>query len=163
MKKIIFIVLCISMILIFTGCTAEKPKKKIKESEYFSKIYTSIPTDNPYKRINEDNAKSMIENSSGIIYLGTNDEAGNKIVKEIYDISKDKGLNSIYYIEKYDDSSDFGKFIKEKTNTENINPIVLFILNGEVIDYQNNEYEDLNNELKEKINKIYGEGCHIGC
>lgn len=215
MKKILYGILIIT-ILLFTGCSNNIELKET-EGEYFSKLYEGINKENPYKRINAKDAVDMVQNGTGILYLGyTTCPWCKQIVTVLNDAAKENNINSIYYIEKFyemrPDKNSIPKNIEEYNKLlellddiipfekdENGNntklkiirvPLILFIKNGEIVDYHSGTYEghnlmtkidengnevkyleDLTSEqrknikkiLSDKINKIYDKNCNNGC
>ncbi len=177
MKKVVYLILIIISILLFTGCNKNELKKET-EGEHFSKLYEGINTDNVYKRISATDAVDMVKNGTGILYIGYNTCPWCKqIVGVLNDAAKDKNINTVYYIENF-----YNMRPDKNSNPENINeynellellddiipyekdengndtdekiikvPLILFISNGEVVSYHRGTYSG--HELKVKIDE----------
>lgn len=178
MKKILYSVLIIAVLIFCIGCTNNINTKEESESEHFSKLYNEVTKDNVYKRINATDAVDMVKEGTGILYLGFNTCPWCKqIVGILNESAKEKNINNIYYIENFynmrpdknaksENKKEYNELLEllddilpyEKdengndTNEKIIRvPLILFISNGKIVDYHSGTYTG--HELKTKIDE----------
>ena len=141
----------------------------------FSSLYSNVPKDNVYKKINIDDALDLIENKTGIIYIGYPTCPWCKsLVPILNEVAKEDEVNTIYYIDDFysmrPDKNEKPKNVKEynklvdllgreivdmKSENSQFNvikvPLVLFIKDGKIVDYHKGTYQG--HTLKEKVDK----------
>lgn len=144
-------------------------------SNHFSKLYKDVPNDNVYKKISASDAINLIQNKTGIIYIGYKECPWcQKLVPLLNEVAKEDEIENIYYIDNFynmrpdknenpEDEEEYNKLVnllgdkivemKSKENEFNIIrvPLVLFIKNGKIVDYHKGTYEG--HTLKEKIDE----------
>ncbi len=147
----------------------------IKESSEFSKNYKDVPRKNVYKKVDAKELVNIIENKTGIIYLGFPTCPWCKQLVPLLDkAAKYNNVQNVYYVDnfynmrpdktnKQENKQEYNKLVKllgkeiveEKTKDNPYDiirvPLVLFVKNGKIIDYHEGTYEG--HELKEKIDK----------
>lgn len=167
MKKYIKIILILLLIIGIIFCIH-------MNNNSFSKLY-NIKKDNVYEKISAKNAVYLIENGTGIIYIGyPKCPWCQKLVPILNEIAKEDEVKNIYYIDNFynmrPDKNENPKNVKEynklvdllgdkivemKSEEAEFNiirvPLVLFIKNGKIVDYHSGTYEG--HILKEKTNK----------
>lgn len=185
MKKKLLIIVIASLFLM-TSC-----QKQENDNERFAKEYTKVSEYNVFKYKDIEDIIKMLNHGTGIIYLGFPEcpwcQAYVKFINEVADM---EGLEKIYYYNIYED---------RKNNTDNYKkivdilsdylqydengdkriyvPVVISVLNGEVIGYDDesskdtlgfdnpDEYwsedrvKDLKKRLSEMIGKIVDNKC----
>lgn len=141
----------------------------------FSNLYSNVPKDNVYKKINIDDALDLIENKTGIIYIGYPTCPWCKsLVPILNEVAKEDEVNTVYYIDDFysmrPDKNEKPKNVKEynklvdllgseivdmKSENSQFNvikvPLVLFIKDGKIVDYHKGTYQG--HTLKEKVDK----------
>lgn len=141
----------------------------------FSSLYSNVPKDNVYKKINIDDALDLIENKTGIIYIGYPTCPWCKsLVPILNEVAKEDEVNTVYYIDDFysmrPDKNEKPKNVKEynklvdllgseivdmKSENSQFNvikvPLVLFIKDGKIVDYHKGTYQG--HTLKEKVDK----------
>lgn len=114
MKKKLLLMITIICIIMLTGC-----KKEIPDSEKFANEYDTITSDNYYVYKTSEEIIKILENGTGIVYLGFPEcpwcQAYVPMLNEIADI---EGLEKIYYYNIYED---------RKNNTESYQKMVSII------------------------------------
>lgn len=173
-------ILLIIIVIIVSGVFYFNNKEnETNDSVYFSELY-NISKDNVFKEISAEDANDLIENRTGIIYIGYKDCPWcQDLVPILNESAKENNIKTIYYIDNFKDmrpdkndkpinQNEYKKLVKllgneivEMHNDQNEYdiirvPLVLFIKNGEIVDYHKGTYEG--HELKEKEengNKTY--------
>lgn len=156
--RILIILLCV---LVVSGCNN---KKNTTDAERFKEEYSMLDIDEnniiEYSSIN--NVLKMLDKDSGVVYIGnSNDDLSKKILPILLNASDNTDLDKIYYV---DSSKIRKKFnIKDKDNkviisdTELEIPLVLFIANGDVIDYHIGTIDNKLDLNKDEIISLYFE------
>lgn len=114
-RNIIFIVIIIlicAITLLFLGLN----NKKITDQEKFAKEYTEITSDNVFVYRSIDDIIKILENGTGIVYLGFPEcKWCQRYVKYLDEVSKETNIEKIYYFDILED---------RKNNTEQYRKIV---------------------------------------
>lgn len=174
MKKNLKIILFLLFILIF-GVLLFYIYINNTDSNHFSKLYKGVGKDNVYKKISAKNAVDLIENKTGIIYIGyPKCPWCQKLVPILNEVAIEDEVENIYYIDNFYDmrpdknenpknEKEYDKLVsllgdeivEMKLEESEFNiirvPLVLFVKNGKILDYHIGTYEGHN--LKEKIDK----------
>lgn len=174
MKKYLKIILVILFILIIASILLYIYVSN-SDSNHFAKLYKDVGKDNVYKKISAEDAIDLIENKTGIIYIGYETCPWcNALVPLLNEVAKEDEVETIYYIDNFynmrpdknenpENVEEYNKLVdllgdeivemKSGENEFNIIrvPLVLFVINGEIVDYHKGTYEGHN--LKEKIDK----------
>ena len=162
--KFLIIILCLSVI---SGCNN---KKDIGDGERFKKEYDTldISSDNIIKYSDMDKILDMLDNDSGVIYIGnSSDDLSKVIVPILLSASESTDLDRIYYVDSSKIEKEFSIDDKDGnviiSNNKLDIPLVMFIYDGSVIDYHNgsidNKVELSEEETIELYNK-YLDGIH---
>lgn len=146
-----------------------------KNSNDFSRLYKNVKKDNVYKKISAKEMIDIIENKTGIIYIGyPNCPWCRALVPILNEVAKEDEIENIYYIDNFynmrpdknknpENSKEYNRLVnllgdeivETKSNANEFNiirvPLVLFIKNGEIIDYHMGTYKG--HILKEKTDK----------
>lgn len=145
------------------------------DSNHFSKLYKDVPNDNVYKKISAKDAVDLIENKTGIIYIGYSlCPWCQQLVPLLNEVAKEDEVETIYYIDNFYDmrpdkkdnpenQREYNKLanllgdeiVEMKSEESEFNiirvPLVLFVKDGKILDYHKGTYEGHN--LKEKLDK----------
>ena len=162
--KFLIIILCLSVI---SGCNN---KKDIGDGERFKKEYDTldISSDNIIKYSDMDKILDMLDNDSGVIYIGnSSDDLSKVIVPILLSASESTDLDRIYYVDSSKIEKEFSIDDKDGnviiSNNKLDIPLVMFIYDGSVIDYHigsiDNKLELSEDETIELYNK-YLDGIH---
>ena len=186
MKKRYILIIALLSLTLLVSC-----KEKVSDSQKFIKEYPKTPAYNSfiYTDINEIN--NILENGTGIIYLGYPEnewcQEYTPILNEVADI---EGLDKIYYCnilkDEKEDTKEYQKIkniIKKEIDLTNDNikvPLVIGVLDGKIIGIENEtpnnfelyktkeDYFNENNnkkikiKLSELVNKVLDNKC-IDC
>ena len=168
-KKILIILLS----LIIIGCTNNKLNKETFKQEYekynSTKIKLDIEENNIIEYVSKEEINKIIKSKTGVIFIGNpQDNLSRVSIKLLLEASDSTDLDKIYYISSLDK-------IENLDTIDNIKiPLVLFILNGKIIDYNigtindkielsDNEQIDLYNKYLDGIHKVLQDTCDEEC
>lgn len=173
MKKYLKIILILLFILIIGSVLLIYISSN--DTNHFSKLYKDVPNDNVYKKISAKDAVDLIENKTGIIYIGYKECPWcQQLVPLLNEVAKEDKIKNIYYIDNFynmrpdknenpEDEEEYNKLVnllgdeivEMKSEESEFNiirvPLVLFVKKGKIVDYHKGTYEG--HTLKEKIDK----------
>lgn len=116
MKKKLLLIIPIIFAFLLVGCTKDKEET---DAQKFAKEYTELTEDNYFVYRNSDEIVKILENGTGVVYLGFPEcpwcQAYVPMLNEVADI---EGLEKIYYYNIYED---------RKNNTEDYQKMVNLI------------------------------------
>lgn len=174
MLVLIIVFLCIELVYRFVS-NKNNENTNINKNEdkiEFSKLY-EVDENNVFEKISAETAVNLLENGTGILYLGfPKCPWCQDLVPLLNESAKDNSINSVYYIEDFFDmrpdkvenpkyQDEYNKIVKiieeyeNKTNNQikedNIIkvPLILFVKNGEIVGYQKGTVEGHNLEKDE--------------
>lgn len=177
MLVLVIILLCIGLVYRFVSnknninTNVNKNEDKVE----FSKLY-EVDENNVFEKISVEGAVNLLENGTGILYLGFSKCPWcQDLVPLLNESAKDNSINSVYYIEDFFDmrpdkvenpkyQEEYNKMVdiieeyENKTNEQikegNIIkvPLVLFVKKGEIVGYQKGTIEGHNIEKDENDN-----------
>lgn len=163
------IALLIILTIFITACNKELTDslKFKKEYEKYNneKIELNISETNIIEYKTEEEINEIIKTKSGVIFIGTPKDNKSRIsIKLLLDASESTDLQEIYYIDSV-------KNIKVENIDKSTVPIVLFILEGKVVDKYTLEKEkltegeeiDIYNNYLEGIHKVLQDTCDEEC
>ena len=166
MKKYVKIFIIMLCVMFISGCN----NKDINDNDKFKEEYSAIKLDfyNDIKYSDIDEVLDIIDNGSGVIYLGSSDNDLCLVsVPILLNASDSTDLDNIYYVNTSNIDKEFS--IKDKDgnviiDNDNMNiPLVLFIYEGNIISYHvgtiDNKLELSEDETIELYN-LYLEGIH---
>lgn len=178
MKKILLYSLIITLLL--TGCGSKKEKKTINEDavkfkeEYESLnnkedyLEVSIKEKNPIVYSSLDEIIDIMENKSGLIYLGyPESNSCRDSLPVLLEAANQVGLNKIYYLNIKNINSD--KASEEKINKlkEYVNSFdginVIFVKDKEnigTISSLDEDFKSMDEEEKDELLKVYKNSIH---
>ena len=139
LKKILLI--SISLLLI-SGCSSKEKTDAIKFKEEYekyndSKIKLEIDENNIITYATTEEINKIIKEKTGVIFIGSpKDNLSRTAIKTLLEASDSTDLTTIYYIDKIDSIEG----IEEKKT-----PLVLNVLEGEVISYHTGTINDSTN------------------
>lgn len=178
MLVLIIVFLCIELVYRFVS-NKNNENTNINKNEdkiEFSKLY-EVDENNVFEKISAETAVDLLENGTGILYLGfPKCPWCQDLVPLLNESAKDNSINSVYYIEDFFDmrpdkvenpkyQNEYNKIVKiieeyeNKTNNQikedNIIkvPLILFIKKGEIVGYQKGTVEGHN--IKQDENGEY--------
>lgn len=157
-KKIITILVLLTLTV---GCTNKSDAMKFKEEyeQYNDKnIKLEIEEDNIIKYATSDEINEIIDKKSGVIFIGNpKDDLSRAAINVLLKAAESTDLQEIYYIEEYKEIS------KIKSIDAIKKPVVINVLEGEIISYHigtiNNKTK-LKEENEKKLYDIYSTGIH---
>lgn len=162
-----FYILIVLLLLVACSNNIKDAMKFKQEYEKYNKekIELNISDKNIIEYKTTEEINKIIKEGTGIIFIGNpKDNASRESIKLLLDASESTDLDKIYYIDSL-------KGIKlNEINNPKI-PIVLFVLDGKIIDININEKEeltedesiDLYNEYLEKIHNVLQDTCDEEC
>ena len=164
MKKYIALGLSlILIILIITGCEAKKVEE-VTDAEKISLEY-NISKENKFVYANYEKIVDILD-TNGIIYFGyPEDEHFNIIVEILAEVTKKENI-AIYYFnpKKLTDknSENYQNLIERLNQKDIIAPAVYFVKDKNIVDREislskKEDHEDLSNQDKKDLKKIYQE------
>lgn len=157
LKKILLI--SISLLLI-SGCSSKEKTDAIKFKEEYekyndSKIKLEIDENNIITYATTEEINKIIKEKTGVIFIGSpKDNLSRTAIKTLLEASDSTDLTTIYYIDKIDSIEG----IEEKKT-----PLVLNVLEGEVISYHTgtiNDSTNLSEDDELELYNIYLDGIH---
>lgn len=157
LKKILLI--SISLLLI-SGCSSKEKTDAIKFKEEYekyndSKIKLEIDENNIITYATTEEINKIIKEKTGVIFIGSpKDNLSRTAIKTLLEASDSTDLTTIYYIDKIDNIEG----IEEKKT-----PLVLNVLEGEVISYHTgtiNDSTNLSEDDELELYNIYLDGIH---
>ncbi len=169
MKKLVAVLL--TFFLFLTGCTVEKIEDDIEtDGIKFSKEYPVVSEDNLYEYTNYQNVYDLIENGTGVVYLGFPEcDSCDVVVDVLNEVAKEKEVEKIYYYDfkeiKENNTDEYKELVKllsdyinQDDNGEKIitAPTVIFINEGTIVGVYTNtinsdEKKIITDEEKEKV------------
>ena len=162
---LIIILLCVGLVYVFINNIENSSEKE--EKMEFSKLY-NVDENHVFETISVKDAVDLLENGTGIIYLGYSDCPWcQDIVPLLNESAKNNDVSKVYYIEdfynmrpdktsnpkyqnEYNKIVDIIKKYEDKINEQikedNIIkvPLVLFVKDGEILGYQKGTVEGHN-------------------
>ena len=170
MKKIFISLITLLLVFTLTGCNKQEEKKVNTDALKFKEEYESVDNSvtisekNPIVYSSLDEIKDILNNKTGLIYLGY-PECNNcmKIVPILIEASKQAGLKEIYYLNT--------KEIKEEIISEydKEEPLIIFVKEGKIIYTYKDSYDDEKEEnqllkkYRKSIHEILGDICDQSC
>lgn len=169
MKKVIRYLIYLVLFSILIGAFIYLGKKdygtdynKISDAEKFSMEY-NISNDNMFKYIYTNDVIDILNNKTGLIFMGfSSNEWSQYYVKYLYQVLKEKNVNTVYYYDLLKDRARYTKnyiaiekilnpfLTKLDDNSVRINtPILVFVKDGKIV-YINSETAINNNNLTPK-------------
>lgn len=162
MKKICFLI--VVSILFLTGCSVKKTTE-LTDAEKFSKEY-SVTKNNPFKYIELKEVLNIIENGTGIIFFGDPDcewcVASAKILTSSLNY---KNIDVAYYYNpkkiRDNNTKEYKRLVKlladyletdKDDNSYLFLPDIYFVVNGEVIDH-NNDLASMSGTIDDALTK----------
>ena len=167
MKKIIKLLSILLISIIITGCFNNKKEEIIEASdalkfkeeyESLNDKYTSveIKDNNPVKYSSTSEIKDIINNKSGIVFLGNpKDNKSRVILPSLIEATKQTGIKPLYYL-NIDDNS----IVKEIINQDLEIPLIIFIKDGEIIKILDNKKEKITSTEQDELLKLYRNNIH---
>ncbi|MGM9834900.1 MAG: hypothetical protein ACI31M_03895 [Bacilli bacterium] len=147
-RKSIYIVIyiCIIGAFIFIGTRDYQTVTFANDQEKFSSEYKDIPKDNRFEYLNYNELISMLENGTGIIFIGDKDNTWSvEYANQLYEAVNFYNIPKVYYydakrIKDLKNSSYYaiineleGNLITTDTSTDNLfTPSLYFVKDGEV-------------------------------
>lgn len=172
MKKII---ICSLIVLSLVGCgKKETPKQEKKVTNKFKKEYeqfnnkyltVTIKEKNPMVYSNIEEIKNIMNNKSGLIYLG-NPESNScrESIEILIEAAKQTGLKKIYYLNTKDLNFDEEKYDIFKKYISDFNGIKLIFVKDKqnigVIESSDTDYKPMTENEKDELLKIYRNSIH---
>lgn len=167
MKKIIILLI----VCLLTGCSNDNDNIRFKEEyeKLNDTLYNiEVEEDNYIKYLSKEKIIDLIENGTGVIYIGNEqDNECRQMVPVLIEAANSTNLEEIYYL-KETQLDEFAKYIE----TPQV-PLVLFVYEGEIVDYKqgigNNENlttierEELFNTYVSGIHKVLNDMCDEEC
>ena len=163
MKKVVFIIVAISILFTINGCSVKKVDE-LTDAEKFANEY-SVSEENPFQYATLDDILDLFNNNkSGILFLGDSDSEwstfGAKVLNKV--VKKEK-ISKVYYLNPENikhKKSDKYKQVKDLLNLSNKDslPIVYVISNGSVIgqvDYFVHEDSSIDQNSIEELENDY--------
>lgn len=156
-KKILLISICL---LLISGCSSKEKTDAIKFKEEYekynnSKIELEIDENNIITYATTEEINKIIKEKTGVIFIGSpKDNLSRTAIKTLLEASDSTDLTTIYYIDKIDNIEG----IEEKKT-----PIVLNVLEGEVVSYHTGTINDstkLSEDDELELYNIYLDGIH---
>lgn len=175
MKKLVALLL--TFLLVFTGCTVTKVEDEIDtDAIKFKKEYPAVSKDNRYKYTSVKDVIDVIENGSGIIFLGFPTCPWCKEAAPVLNVAaKERDIKEIFYYNFKDirtnNTEEYQKLVKllsdyigedEDGNKRLGAPTVVFVQNGKIkgvhidtVETHDPHERKMNDEEKEELKKIY--------
>lgn len=177
---LVFVIGGVGCYLMFVDDGVPNVDETKKDNYKFSLEYTKVPMDNAFIYKTEDEIISILENGSGIVYLGFPECPWcQSYVVYLNEVVKDNGLNSIYYLNIKDirsnNTENYQKIVSlisdllpydETGNKRVYVPQVVIVKNGKIIGGDNETSYDVSGtpseywtseqiaNLKQKLNQI---------
>lgn len=167
MKKIIKLTSLLLIVCLISGCFNNKKevKKESTDALKFKEEYESLNNDykeieikenNPIKYSSIDEIKDIINNKSGLIFLGNaKDNKSRIIIPILIEAAKQTGIKPIYYL-----SIDSNEQIKELVNKDLTYPLIIFVKDGEILETIENDKTSLTTEEENSLLKKYRNTIH---
>ena len=163
MKKV---VLSLLLVILLTGCFNNKSKVKkestdaLKFKEEYESLNNSyieieIKEKNPIKYSSSEEIKDIINNKSGLIFLGNpKDDKSRIILPILIEASKQTGIKPIYYLKV--ESTDI---VKELVDIDKY-PLLIFVKDGEIVETIENDKISLTSDEENNLLKKYRNTIH---
>ena len=166
MKKLVICFLCIFMLLCTFGCEKKENTKVNNNAVKFKKEYEDLNKDNNYTKVSikdnnyfvyitNDKLSKMLDNGTGFVFIGNKEDNESR---NIVNVLNYVNASAIYYIDINNLSSDNKEVIKNKINISVLKPIVLGVLNGNIVKYQEGTgygNKDLSEDEQSDLKLIY--------
>lgn len=163
LKKLVYFFLYSLVILafIYLGTKDYNLVTYTTDGERFNGDYTEIPRNNPFKYLNSTELIELLNNGSGIIFMGNKENIWSKrYAQYLYELSKDFDIKEIFYYDvkkvKLLKNRNYyniinaleGKLIETDDSTNNLfSPSLYIVKDGEVVFYDNTTAV-VNNDLE---------------
>lgn len=173
MKKVVCLLVAISLISMVSGCSIKKTKD-LTDAEKFANEY-SISEENSFLYATMDDVLELIEHKSGILFLGNSDcEWSTFGVKVLNQVLKENNVDEVYYFNpegiKDKESQGYQKLLAALKFDDNSSlPIVYAFIDGKIIgqvDYPIHDDLDVSKKSEQQLEDMYSdlvsqylEGC----
>lgn len=163
LKKLVYFFLYSLVILafIYLGTKDYNLVTYTTDGERFNGDYNEIPRNNPFKYLNSTELIELLNNGSGIIFMGNKENIWSKrYAQYLYELSKDFDIKEIFYYDvkkvKLLKNRNYyniinaleGKLIETDDSTNNLfSPSLYIVKDGEVVFYDNTTAV-VNNDLE---------------
>lgn len=176
MKKVLYIILLLSFILIPVGCNKKNNKVENTDALKFKEEYeslngkdnlieVSIKENNPMIYSDIDEVVDIMNNKSGLIYFGNAKSNGCRdMISILIEAAKQTGLKQIYYIDvnNIDENDEKISRVKEYI-TDFDGASLLFVKDKEnigSIQSLDKDYKKMTEEEQDELLKIYRNSIH---
>lgn len=173
MKKVVCLLVAISLISMVSGCSIKKTKD-LTDAEKFANEY-SISEENSFLYATMEDVLELIEHKSGILFLGNSDcEWSTFGVKVLNQVLKENNVDEVYYFNperiKDKESQGYQKLVEVLKFDDNSSlPIVYAFIDGKIIgqvDYPIHDDLDVSKKSEQQLEDMYSdlvsqylEGC----
>lgn len=173
MKKVVCLLVAISLISMVSGCSIKKTKD-LTDAEKFANEY-SISEENSFLYATMEDVLELIEHKSGILFLGNSDcEWSTFGVKVLNQVLKENNVDEVYYFNperiKDKESQSYQKLVEVLKFDDNSSlPIVYAFIDGKIIgqvDYLIHDDLDVSKKSEQQLEDMYSdlvsqylEGC----
>ncbi|MCI6266527.1 MAG: hypothetical protein MR598_06775 [Erysipelotrichaceae bacterium] len=161
MKKGKFIVVMLCFLCLACGKKEEEDSIKFKEEyEKYNDQYIELEISdvNLIQYSNLEEINKIIKDGTGVIYIGSpTDDVSRRAVDVLLGVTHNTDLEKIYYISSMDGIQGIDSIEEKKI------PLVLFVLDGEIVSYHIGTIEDktdLSDDELVQLYNIYSEGVH---
>lgn len=160
LQKFLVVILCFFCIACGKEQKLEDGDQFKAEYEAYNNEYVSldISSDNLIKYCSLDEVNTLIRDGTGVIYLGSpKDNLSRVAVDILLEASDNTDLNVIYYLDSLDGVVGLDDIVDLRV------PLVLFVLEGEIVDYHVGTVQDkveLSNDEVVELYNIYLDGIH---
>lgn len=167
-RLLLIVIIC----FICIGCKDNKDKNKFQvEYEKYNDNYIKLDLSkgNIVEYSDLDKINSIIGNGSGVIFIGdAKDNLSRRVVDVLLSVADNTGLNKIYYYDSLDGINGIDSIENKKI------PLVLFVFEGEVLDYHvgtiddkvelsEDEVIELYNKYSLGVHKVLNDACDESC
>ena len=166
MKKVVKLSL-LFLIVLLTGCFNTKKVEKVEYTDAlkFKEEYESlndkyleveIKEKNPIKYSSMAEIEDIINNKSGIIFLGNSkDNKSRVILPSLIEATNQTGIKPLYYLSIEDKEE-----IKGLLNKDLDIPLIIFVKDGEILKILDNQEETLSSNKQDELLKTYRNNIH---
>lgn len=145
------------------------------DSIRFSKEYPEVSYENPFKYATYENVVDIIQNGTGIIYLGyPSCIYCDEVAQTLNEVAKEKKIKEIFYYNfrdiKTNNTKEYKKLVdllSENLNSEDnqiVSPSLVFVVNGKIkgihsktVDSHNARERKMTEEEKNSLKQIYSD------